>query len=176
MEGLLATATLYLRALEPTDLEYLYRWENQSDMWTLGANRSPLSRYQLNNYFETQLHTPFEQMGELRLIVVRMSDQQVVGCVDLYEYDPFHSRAGIAIVIDPLYRKMGYATEAIRLMEQYGGQVLGLHQIFAYVSTLNQPSISLFNRLSYIPVAILREWIKVGGSRQDVQIFQKIGL
>ena len=30
-----------LRALEPEDLEPLYRWENNPDLWSLGNTMSP---------------------------------------------------------------------------------------------------------------------------------------
>ena len=36
-----------LRAVEPEDLDALYRWENDSSLWIYGSTVSPFSRYLL---------------------------------------------------------------------------------------------------------------------------------
>ena len=41
----LENETIRLRALEPEDLELLYRWENNPELWSLGNTMSPYSRY-----------------------------------------------------------------------------------------------------------------------------------
>ena len=46
---------IILRAVEPEDLELLYRWENDSSIWIAGNTRAPYSRYQLKNYIS---HSP----------------------------------------------------------------------------------------------------------------------
>ena len=41
-----------LRALEPEDLELLYRWENDSALWEFSSTLAPFSRYLLKEYIE----------------------------------------------------------------------------------------------------------------------------
>jgi diamine N-acetyltransferase len=36
---------IYLRALEPEDLDFLYQIENDSSIWQYGANKAPVSRF-----------------------------------------------------------------------------------------------------------------------------------
>ena len=42
--------TVRLRALEPEDLELLYRWENNPAWWDVGNTLAPYSRYLLLYY------------------------------------------------------------------------------------------------------------------------------
>ena len=39
-----------LRALEPDDVEILYKWENDRSIWHLSNNITPLSRFTLEQY------------------------------------------------------------------------------------------------------------------------------
>ena len=39
-----------LRALEPEDLDILYRYENDSSLWEVGTTIAPFSRKQLYDY------------------------------------------------------------------------------------------------------------------------------
>ena len=39
-----------LRKLEPSDLPFLYQWENDADAWADGANHNPLSQHDLREY------------------------------------------------------------------------------------------------------------------------------
>ena len=50
---LLENERIILRALEPEDLEVLFRWENDASLWELGSTLSPFSRYVLKEYIAT---------------------------------------------------------------------------------------------------------------------------
>ena len=50
MTGYLSDEEIRLRALEPEDLEVLYRWENDSTLWEVGNTLAPFSRYALKRY------------------------------------------------------------------------------------------------------------------------------
>ena len=41
MSQLLSNDTVTLRALEPTDLDTLYRWENDTALWTVSDTAAP---------------------------------------------------------------------------------------------------------------------------------------
>ncbi|MDR1654329.1 MAG: GNAT family N-acetyltransferase, partial [Prevotellaceae bacterium] len=47
---LLHSENIILRAVEPSDLEQLYLWENDPQLWTAGNTRNPYSRYALKQY------------------------------------------------------------------------------------------------------------------------------
>ena len=42
--------SVHLRAIEPEDLDLLYRIENDIKLWNIGATNVPYSRYTLHDY------------------------------------------------------------------------------------------------------------------------------
>ena len=52
MSQLLRNDIIALRALEPTDLDTLYRWENDSRLWYASDTVAPYSRAALWQYLE----------------------------------------------------------------------------------------------------------------------------
>ncbi len=44
------STAITLRAVEPTDVDCLYIWENDPSLWPHGSTRAPLSRFQLSEY------------------------------------------------------------------------------------------------------------------------------
>ena len=44
MSQLLSNDTITLRALEPTDLDMLYQWENDTALWVVSDTIAPYSR------------------------------------------------------------------------------------------------------------------------------------
>ena len=57
-----------LRALEPTDVDCLYLWENNPEMWRFGFSPAPLSRHQIWEYISTYDSNPLSA-GQLRLMI-----------------------------------------------------------------------------------------------------------
>ncbi|MCS2893661.1 GNAT family N-acetyltransferase [Parabacteroides faecis] len=101
--ALLENEMIRLRALEPEDLELLYRWENNPDLWELGNTMSPYSRYILKEYIR-ESHRDIFDTRQLRLMIELRSTGAAIGTVDLYDFEPHHRRAGIGILVDPLYQ------------------------------------------------------------------------
>ena len=89
---------IMLRALEPEDLEYLYTWENNMDLWDVSDTLTPFSHFTLKKYIESS-HKDIYSSKQLRLMIVRIEDKTPIGLVDLYDFDPYHQRAGIGIMI-----------------------------------------------------------------------------
>ena len=49
---MLQNETILLRAVEPEDLEVLYKWENDTSIWDVGNTRQPYSMYMLKQYID----------------------------------------------------------------------------------------------------------------------------
>ena len=165
--------SVYLRGLEPDDLDKLYIWENDTTLWPFGSTRAPLTRHQLWQYIDNYDGDIFAQR-QLRLMIVEVKSDQTIGTIDLYDYDPRDGHAMVGIFIDSSYRQYGYATEAIGLIEEYARQTVGMHQLAAKVCVDNTPSISLFKKAGFKSRACLRSWVKQGRHYSDVIIFQKL--
>ncbi len=162
-----------LRALEPEDLEMLYSWENDPSVWAISNTLAPFSRYTLEQYILDSQRDIYETK-QLRLII-ETRDGQAIGAVDLFDFDPFHQRAGVGILIhEPANRQKGYAIAALELIADYAEKVLGLHQVFANIGTNNTASIRLFEKAGFIHCGTKREWIRSAKSWIDELTFQKI--
>jgi diamine N-acetyltransferase len=164
--------TIKLRPLEPEDLEYLYKWENNMDLWEVSNTLTPFSRFTLKKYIENS-HLDIYATKQLRLIIEQIETNTPVGLVDLYDFDPYHQRAGLGIMIhDAENRKQGFASAAIRLMLSYGFETLGLNQIYCSVPSGNVASLHLFEKLGFTQTGYRKEWLRRGKEWEDVVYFQ----
>ena len=75
-----------LRALEPQDVDYLYRTENDPDFALFGDQHPPYSRFLLNNYIE-QAHQSIYQAQQLRLVIHHKMANTAIGLIDLFDFD-----------------------------------------------------------------------------------------
>ena len=170
--ALLKNETILLRALEPEDLDVLYRWENDPALWQHGSTLAPYSRFALRDYLSGALSQDIFQSRQLRLMIVETGSQQPVGTIDLYDVHPVHLRAGIGIFLDEGYRKKGFGLQALQLMHEYASQVLLLHQLYAYIPKSNLPSYLLFQKSGYEEIGVLKSWLRTADGYLDVWVMQ----
>ena len=163
---------IYLRALEPEDIDVLYKWENDTSLWRDGGSFTPYSRYVIREYIANSIHDIYD-VKQLRMMVVERDSKAVVGTIDLYDLDLLNRRAGIGILIDNDYQQRGYALQALDCIERYAFGHLNLNQIYAHVSENNEASLSLFVKADYQQTAILRNWLANDKSFLNVLLFQK---
>lgn len=163
---------LYLRALEPEDLELLYKWENNSDLWQHGSTLAPYSKMVIRQYINDSLSSDIFQTKQLRLMIALTKTDEVIGTIDLYELDNHHSRAGVGILIDEAYRKKGYAKETLKLIIRYAFDLLNLHQIFAHIAEDNSRSLRLFEEIGFKKASKLEKWLKINGEYKGMYILQ----
>ena len=163
---------IYLRAVEPEDLEIMYEMENDPAMWDVSSFTVPYSRYVLKQYIEGN-QTDIYADTQLRLMIVHKADDTVLGTIDLTEFVPLHSRAAIGIAIHHNYRKEGYAKVAITLLLEYTFEFLKIHQVYAYISIENQSSIALFNSCGFMRTGMLVDWLQTKDGYVDAIIMQK---
>lgn len=169
---LLKNKAIVLRAVEPEDLEILYRWENSTVLWYHGNTLAPYSKLVLRQYINDSLEMDIYQSKQLRLMIDLVEEKTTIGTIDLYDIDAHNRRAGIGILIDDDYRRRGFAKQALELMSNYAFDFLYLHQIYAYIAQSNTNSISLFEKAGYQSVGILKDWLQRGEEFEDVCLSQ----
>lgn len=164
--------TVLIRALEPEDLEYLYKWENDMDLWEVSDTLTPFSHFLLKKYIENS-HRDIYESKQVRLMILSKETNTPVGLIDLYDFDPYHQRAGLGIMIHNMEnRKKGYAFSAIQLMLDYCFETLGLHQVYSSVPSCNIASLQLFEKVGFTRTGYRKEWLKRGNEWEDVIYFQ----
>ena len=147
-----------LRKIEPADLPFLYRWENDASSWADGANHNPLSQQDLRDYIESTTGDIYKD-GQLRLIIEQSpitNDQLPItlGCIDLFDFDPRNRRAAIGMYIAPEYRGKGVGKETVRLLEEYAFGFLNLRVLYAVIATQNIACTTLYRNAGYQPSSL----------------------
>ncbi len=163
--------TVYLRALEPDDIDFLYATENDQRFWEVSGTQAPYSRQLLVQYI-ANAHLDIYTAKQLRLMIVLSETEQVVGMIDLFDYSPQHQRAGIGILISENEQKKGYASEALKLLIDYCFERLHLHQIYANITADNRESLALFKKFNFEPVGVKKGWIHTKSGFKDEVLFQ----
>lgn len=163
-----------LRALEPEDLELLYEWENNESYWAISNTISPFSKYTLKRYLENS-HKSIYESGQLRLMIEHIEDKMTIGTVDLFDFDPFHRRAGLGILIaNEAYRRKGFASMALSGLIEYCFNTLQLHQLYCNIDANNAESMELFKKLGFVQSGLRKEWIKTPDGYIDEHFYQLI--
>ncbi len=165
-----------LRALEPTDLDILYKWENNIDNWNLSGTLTPYSRFVIEQYLAAS-HQDIYYNKQLRLMIDKTDGEKetAIGCIDLFDLDPFHKRAGVGILIgEKENRKKGYGKEALQLLTEYAFNKLDMHQLFANIAADNVSSLEMFKKCGFVMIGIKKEWLNVNGSWNDECLLQLI--
>lgn len=163
---------LKLRALDPEDLESLYKWENDTKLWIYGNTLTPYSKLALRQYISETQQQDIYEAKQLRFMIELKPSKAVIGTVDLYEFDFHHSRAGIGILIDEDFRNHNYASQTLEIIREYVFSFLKIKQIFAYIGTDNLQSVRLFEKSGYIRSGELINWIRSGSVYKNVYIYQ----
>jgi len=169
----LSNHRISLRAPEPEDLEILFQWENNSQLWMYSETSEPFSRFQIKKYIETLDHDVFASK-ELRLMIEDIASHNCVGIVDLYQYDAFHRKAGLGILVGEAYRRKNYATDALQLTIDYCFNYLKLHMLYCEILAVNTESIQVFEHAGFTCSSRLKDWRSFGKGYCDVFVYQKI--
>ena len=147
-----------LRALEPSDIEPMYLWENDPEVWRVGGTTAPLSLQRIAQFVEEQNYDLYATK-QMRLIIE--VEGIAVGTLDILDFDPQHLRFGIGILIyAPEARDKGYAHAAIEAIKTYARDTLALKQIWASVAADNEASIALFEGCGFELCGTRKAWLR----------------
>ena len=176
MSSLLTGPHLRLRALEPGDIDILYSWENDTSIWKVSNTIAPFSKFQMEEYVLNSQQDIYASR-QLRLMVELLQpagEESLVGTIDLFDFDPYHLRAGVGIMIQEAYREKGYAREGMEILIPYAFGTLRLHQLYCNISPDNRASLQLFEKLGFTRCGVKHDWVIDGAQWKDEWMFQLI--
>ena len=164
-----------LRALEPQDIDAIYNWENDTALWRESGTMAPFSRHVLMRFIDEQQYDIYTTRQQ-RLIIETDIDNnaELVGAIDLFDFDPQNLRAGVGIIVLDKYRRQGYGLDALIALEGYAREVLHLHQLWCGIGSHNTASLRLFHNAGFIECGCRREWILTADGPIDEVMMQKI--
>lgn len=154
-------------------MEAIYRWENDPREWVTGAAHQPFSRDALQRYILESSNLDIYTTRQLRLMA-EDEKGRAVGCVDLFDFDPFHRRAGVGILVDEALRGEGYGKAMLAAVEQFAQQHLNIHLLYCDIAEDNRRSINLFEHCGYHRCGVRSAWIWNGEQWLDAMTYQKI--
>ena len=166
-----------MRKIEPSDLPFLYQWENDATMWADSDTHNPLSRHDLHQYIENTTGDIYRD-GQLRLIIEESQlstlnsqhSTQILGCIDLFDFDARNLKAAIGMYIAPEARGKGVGKQAVQLLLDYAFNFLHLRMVYAIISVNNVACSRLYEQMDFLPSSSLRAWTLEG----DAILWQKI--
>lgn len=162
---------LALRSAEPDDAEQIYLWENDRDIWRISGIHVPYSRFQIEQFLLGNNDLPSQK--QLRLMI-DLPNRQTIGCIDIFDYDAFNSRAALGILIDKAFRQQGYAKAALALCTEYLFKDVMLHQVYCSIDACNTESQKLFLGQGFEQCGQRKDWIRTAERYIDVYEYQLI--
>jgi len=173
MENYLSNDAISLRAIEPDDIELLYSWENDPEIWEVSHTLVPFSKYILALYIKNADKDIYESK-QLRLMV-DTPDGKTIGAIDLFDFDPYHSRVGIGLLIHNYEdRSKGNASAALELLIDYCFKKLNIHQLYVNIETKNMISLHLFEKHGFRICGTKKEWLRTPSGWKDEVMLQLI--
>lgn len=164
-----------LRALEPQDIDVVYGWENDTDLWRVSGTMAPFSRHSLMRFIDEQQYDIYASHQQRLIIEANIKGSATaVGAIDLFDFDPQNRRAGVGIVVSTEYRQSGYAKDALHTLATYVKDVLHMHQLWCSIGADNNASINLFRSVGFVECGRRHEWILTTNGAIDEILMQKI--
>lgn len=179
-----------LRKIEPSDLPFLYQWENDVTMWADSDTHNPLSRHDLHQYIENTTGDIYRD-GQLRLIITNLQQSdlpttgeadlqpqsgdltsslpRILGCIDLFDFDARNRKAAIGMYIAPEARGKGVGKQAVQLLLDYAFDFLHLRMVYAIISVHNTACLHIYEQMGFTPSSPLANWTLEG----DAILWQK---
>jgi len=166
-------ARVYLRALEPEDLDFIHDIENDETVWDISHTNTPYSKFILQQYLENA-HRDIYEVKQLRLVICG-NNSRTLGLIDIFEYDVKNKRAGIGVLIKEVEnRERGFASEALELLVNYCESHLDMHQLYCNISEVNTQSMKLFQNNGFEIVGLKKDWNFIKGAFKNEYLLQRI--
>jgi len=164
---------IFLRALEPEDLEFIHNLENNESFWEISNTQTPYSKFLIKQYLENA-HKDIYEVKQLRLVISSYKNE-TLGLIDIFDFDFKNNRAGIGILIKELKdQKQGFGEEALKLLVDYCFNHLYLHQLYCNIFENNNASIKLFTNQGFKKIGLKEDWNLVDGAYKNEYLFQLI--
>ncbi len=152
------------------DLDILLEWENNPEHWEFSETSNLYSKETMRQFVNSK-HDLFLN-NQLRLMILH--DDQLVGCIDLFDFEPFHLRAGVGILIDAEYRRKGYAKASLLLLLEYVFKNLKINQLHCKINSNNKISLSLFESCGFKKTGTFKSWMLSNNQWDDLIFLQCI--
>jgi diamine N-acetyltransferase len=159
-----------LREIEETDLDTIVKWRNDPDTIRYLFSYLPLNMHRQAKWFESYNADRTSQL----FMIEDAADHCRIGTCGFTSIDYRNQRAELSIIIgEKNYLGRGYASEATRLLIDYGFLTLNLRKIYLQVLETNAAAIKLYRRLGFEVEGTLKEHYFQDGTFVNVILMSK---
>lgn len=154
---------IYLSPMDSEDVEKFTTWLNDLET-TLNLQSAPrlISREAEQEFLRKLSSEGFS------FAMVNGEADELMGSCGLLNVDQVQRSAELGIFIgEKKYRGMGYGTEAIRLVLEFGFNLLNLHSIYLRVRSFNEAGYRCYTKVGFREIGRRRECVLIGGKYFD---------
>ena len=144
-----------LRSVLPADAPALHKWENDKANLLAGGRKKPYSQKEIKDFIANQKDIYLDKQLRLMICIPPLLlkekglGDEVIGCIDLFDFNAQNLSVGIGILIEKKFRKKGYASDALWLLITYSFEILHLAELNCSIAQDNKASIQLFQKQKF---------------------------
>ncbi|HMA60753.1 MAG TPA: GNAT family protein [Halanaerobiales bacterium] len=158
---------IYLSPINLEDYEKYTEWINDLDISLKLGNAHQI--YTLQKEQEI-----LEDISENSFAIILKENDKLIGNCGLIDVEQVTRKAELGIFIgEKEYWNMGYGTEAITLLLDYGFNLLNLHNIMLEVFAFNKRAIECYKKIGFKEIGRRREAREIAGKKYD-EVFMDI--
>lgn len=169
----LQTDRLHLRKMKLSDSPSLFKIWSDPDV-TKFMNISCLTNDNQVKEMITLLDDLSQDRKAIRYSIIEKESNEIIGSCGFNSLDFENAKTEIGYEIAKSFWGRGYASEAIDALLNYSFSCLEMNRIEAKVEPENANSIKLLQRLNFTFEGTLRQYERVDGEFNDLNIYSKL--
>jgi RimJ/RimL family protein N-acetyltransferase len=159
--------TVYLRALNMSDLERTLQWHNDPELYkTLGGTFRPVSRSTEEEWLRNVISA---SPRNVNLAICARDGDEHIGNLYLRDIDWVSRRCELHLLIGAKkHQSRGFGKSAIRLIKDYAFGELGLRRLYLEVLADNAVAVQVYEKCGFQKEGCLRSHVFKAGTFKDV--------
>lgn len=159
----------YLSPISPEDSEIVAKWSNDLDVAINTGDASNMITFDLQkSYIEGSIKNGYG------FLIIRKDNDEPVGTCRLKQIDLINRRAELGIFIgEKSCWNMGIGTEAIRLILDFGFNIINIRNIMLEVYSFNARAIKAYEKCGFKEIGRRRK-SKIIGNKEYDEVFMDI--
>ncbi|MCD6181560.1 MAG: GNAT family N-acetyltransferase [Candidatus Cloacimonetes bacterium] len=155
---------VYLSPVTSRDATLYCQWLNNLEV----ARNLVIFNKQITEEWERMILDDIQKNGGQMFAIIDRTREKLIGNCSLFRINKDHRKCEIGIFIgEPENWGKGYGTEAMKLLVDYGFNILNMHNILLEVHSFNQRAISCYKKVGFREIGRRREALFFAGRSWD---------
>ncbi len=166
---------IVLREMRQSDLERIHAWVNdEAIVKNLAFSVFPRTLNDTQAFLNTQLERKNNETVFFSMAKKDDPNSLYLGTVGLKNIDYIHRKAEMSVVIGSRAEAgKGFGTEAVKLICQYGFEMLNLNKIYLKFIEFNEQAAKVYQKVGFQTVGKLQEDVFYRGNYHD-QVYMEL--